>query len=324
MIVLSAIRISEEAQSPLRRAGVECLCVPDAEQDGWKALEALPAEKRAQVRCFIGNPALADEKLFALLPNLRWLQGTAAGLAQDLRWDIIEKHGAVVTAARIHEQGIAELVLGMLLSMAKNLPMLRDKQAAHDFDRGLHPVLMQGKRALIIGAGNIGERCARLLKGALDMATVGISRSPKSSPWLDESLRMADLAAQLPLADAVVLALPHTPETENLLGEAEFAAMKESAYLINIGRGALVDEDALLAALREGRIAGAASDVFWTEPLPADSPLWDEPRLLITPHIAGYLSNYNERICEQLVSNIALFEEGSYARMTGYANEKHY
>lgn len=326
MTVLAARRISEEARGPLTRAGIPCIVLPEAHLNNWQAVRALPEAQRLQIQAMIGDATLVDETLFSLLPNLGWIQGIAAGLsggAQGLDWELVDRQGVVVTAARIHEQGIAELVLGTLLALSKNLPILRDRQAQHAFDRSLTPTLLQGKRALVVGAGNIGERCAKLLKAALEMHVVGISRSKKESPWLDESLGMDALDEELALADAVVLALPHTPETENLMDASRFARMKRSAYLINIGRGSAICEDALMEAL-QGQIAGAALDVFREEPLPKDSPLWDLPNLLITPHIAGYLSDYNERICEQFARNLPLYEAGEYAKMTGYANAKRY
>jgi phosphoglycerate dehydrogenase-like enzyme len=161
-----------------------------------------------------------------------------------------------------------------------------------------------GKTLLIVGLGRIGRRLAQLAK-AFEMHVLATKQNP---PYEDETAAAVhpphELWQLLPQADFVVLTCPLTPATENLIDETALAAMKPSAYLINMARGRVVDEPALIAALQNGRIQGAGLDCFWDEPLPTDSPLWHMPNVLITPHTGGETRQYEERVVNILGQNL--------------------
>jgi phosphoglycerate dehydrogenase-like enzyme len=161
-----------------------------------------------------------------------------------------------------------------------------------------------GKTLLIVGFGRIGQRLAKLAR-AFDLRVLGVRRNPSAgSEGADEIHGTDRLPGLLPRADFVALTCPLTPETQGLIGAAAFAAMKPSAYLINVARGRCVEEPALLAALAEGRIAGAGLDCFADEPLPAASPLWALDNVLITPHAAGETRRYEDNVLDLLVENL--------------------
>jgi phosphoglycerate dehydrogenase-like enzyme len=167
-----------------------------------------------------------------------------------------------------------------------------------------------GKTAVVVGAGRIGSRIARLCK-ALGMRVVAVRRDAgRGAEAADAVLGFRDLAAALPEADFLVLACPLTDETRGLVGAAALAALKPTARLINVARGAVVDEAALVAALRDGRIAGAALDVFAEEPLPAASPLWEMPQVLVTPHTAGETHRYEDNVLDMMMENIGRIWRG--------------
>ena len=166
-----------------------------------------------------------------------------------------------------------------------------------------------GKTLLIVGLGQIGGRLAEIAT-AFDMRVVGLRRNPASGGPADAVRPMGDLKTLLPEADFVALTCPLTPETENLIDRAALAAMKPSAYLVNVARGRVVDEAALIEALAEHRIAGAGIDVTVEEPLAPSSPLWDIPQVLVTPHTAGETRRYEDNVIEILQDNLALLWRG--------------
>jgi phosphoglycerate dehydrogenase-like enzyme len=169
---------------------------------------------------------------------------------------------------------------------------------------------LHGKTLLIIGLGRIGQRLA-ILAQAFGMKVVGVKRDHKVLPGVARLATPAQLLEVLPEADFVALTCPLTAETEGLIGAAALAAMRRSAYLINVARGRVVDEPALIDALRRGAIAGAALDCVLEEPLPATSEIWRLPNVLVTPHSAGETRRYETRIIDLLLENIARFEAGS-------------
>lgn len=195
----------------------------------------------------------------------------------------------------LHDATVAEHTLALLLSLVRRLPQSKVAQSGHVWSRDLGgpqplrpdgPVTtLLGARVLVWGFGSIAKRLAPLLT-ALGAEVRGIARSSGTRAGY-QVVAEADLLEVLPEADVLISILPDTPDTKNALGPAELAALPDHAYFVNVGRGATVDEEALVAALEEGRLAGAALDVTAVEPLPADSPLWDAPGLLLTPHAAG-------------------------------------
>ena len=254
-----------------------------------------------------------------LAPRVRWIQATSAGIGTLMREHRLAERmpdTVFTTAAGIHAQPLAEFCLFAMLWFAKRGPKLIDDQRAHRWDRFAGTDLA-GRTLLIVGMGAIGTELARVAR-AFRMRTIGIKRTADgvepASLHVDELHAPHALRELLPRADVVALIAPHTPETERMIGARELALMRPAAVLVNIGRGVLVDEGALVQALREGRIAGAALDVFETEPLPADSPLWDLPNVLVSPHSASTSDGENARLVELFVDNLERFLEGRALR----------
>jgi phosphoglycerate dehydrogenase-like enzyme len=254
---------------------------------------------------FIGYSLRAEQLKDA--KKLKWIHSTAAGVAQ-LMYPELRESGILVTNPRgVFSVPMAEHTMGLMIAMARNFPdsvRFQDKsawgqQALWDMPRQLTE--LNGKILLIVGFGSIGEELAKRAK-AFDMRVWGVTRSGKGNMSLTEKIAPAsELHSVLPEADYVVIAAPETSETKRLIGAAEISKMKPGARLINVGRGSLLDEIALIAALERGHMSGAALDVTGIEPLPADSPLWKAPNLFITPHTSAVSDRLWQRETELLV-----------------------
>jgi phosphoglycerate dehydrogenase-like enzyme len=269
---------------------------------------------RAEV--LFGLPDDSPASLAAVVrsnPGLRWVQGTAAGTGEQLKAAGLTaeelERVAVTSASGVHVGPLAEFCLLGLLHFTKGVPRLWADQRAHHWDH--YPVAeLRGGTVLVLGLGAIGTEVARLTK-AFGMRTIGINRRGVSdSPHVDEVYPSGDLRDVLPRADAVVVTLPLTDETREMLDAEAIARVKPGAILVNAGRGEVIDEAALVQALREHRLGGAALEVFATEPLPADSPLWDLPDVLISPHTAALSVHENERIDELFCENLRRYLAG--------------
>lgn len=243
--------------------------------------------------------------------SLRWFQTVAAGN------DGMTDHGVpghiTVTGSGGHNAPIvAEAALALLLSIAHIMPDFVAAKAEHRWGRkpDHRYTSLYGKTACVVGFGNIGQEIARRLK-AFDLKVLSVTRSGAAHGLADQAYPVTDLKTAISLADAVILSVPLSPQTHHLIGAAELAAFKPSAYLVNIARGGLVDQAALIAALRENRIAGAALDVADPEPLPADHPLWDAPHLIISPHCGGAGSTESpKRLAATVQENLESFLAG--------------
>lgn len=248
-------------------------------------------------------------------PRLRWVQGTAAGAGELLRHAELtaeERRRVMITKARgVHAAQLAEWAMFGLLAITKGLPRLTVDKAARRWHH--YPVReLRGATVLIVGLGGIGREVARLARG-LGMRTVGVRRHAAAGEGdddVDELRATADLPELVVRADAVVLCLPGTPATEGLFDRTLIEMLPSHAAVVNVGRGPTVDETALVDALTAGRIAGAALEVFATEPLPADSPLWTLDNVLLSPHTAALSIHENERIVEQFVGNLSRYLKG--------------
>lgn len=251
--------------------------------------------------------------MVARAPRLRWFQQWEAGIDWMQRhWPFAAPELVVTTASGIHAVPITEHVLALLLAFARMLPAsLRAQQRREWLDREHGRYFeLAGATLLIVGMGAIGSHIAAAAT-ALGMRVLGVRRSggdpPPGVALLAGPERLPEL---LPQAQAVVLVLPATPATRALIGEGELRLMRPDAYLINVGRGATVDEAALVRALREGWIAGAGLDVFAEEPLPPDSPLWAMEHVIVTAHYAGSTPRYNERAMALFLDNLERFVAG--------------
>lgn len=240
-------------------------------------------------------------------PRLRWVPGTAAGTGEQVKAVGLSKEElervVITSSSGVHVGPLAEFCLFGLLHFTKDLPCLEADQRAHHW--GHYPVTeLRGGTLLVLGLGAIGTEVARLAK-AFGMHTIGVNRRGESdSPHVDEVHSPEHLHHALARADALVATLPLTEETEGMLDADAFAVMRPGAILVDAGRGGVIDEHALVQALRERRLKGAALEVFAIEPLPADSPLWDLPNVLISPHTAALSGHESERIDELFTENL--------------------
>ena len=245
-------------------------------------------------------------------PRLRWIQSSSAGV-EDLADPVLAERGIVLTnAGGVFDVGLAESVLGFLLVFsARILESARRAPGEWVSD----PVrVLRGTVALVVGAGSIGTETGRLLR-SVGLRVRGVARTARPTDDLFESIVGPDgLQAELAIADHVVNVLPITPATRRMFGSSEFAAMKPAAVFVNIGRGATVDEPALIHALERRVIAGAALDVFEEEPLPAENPLWRMPNVLVSPHRAGDHEGWEGDVVALFIDNLRRFVSGEPLR----------
>lgn len=244
--------------------------------------------------------------LYARAPRLRWLQAMGAGVEWALSPELPAK--VVVTRAPgVFGPWMAEYVLGWCLWVTQRIPAYLDAQRRRRWMPDIIPRRLGGTTMLIVGLGDIGRVIGRAAR-ALGMRVIGVSRSGRSLPEAHRVYRVSALRRALGEADWVVVVVPLTAETQGLIGEPELAAMRSSAWLINVARGAVVDETALVNAIRARRIGGAVLDVFATEPLPPDHPLWNLDNVVVTPHISG--PSTPEEITPVFVENLRRFLAG--------------
>jgi phosphoglycerate dehydrogenase-like enzyme len=242
--------------------------------------------------------------------HLRWIHWAGAGVDAALFPELVTSDVQLTNARGVFDVPMAEWVLGMIICFAKQIPQSLEYQAQAEWKHRLAETVA-GKRVLVVGVGSIGSAIGRLLRAA-GMQVEAIGRSARDGdPDFGKVHAVDELQARLPNADYVVLITPLTEQTRNLFGAAEFAAMAAHARFINLGRGALVVEDALLAALHDGQIAGAALDVFVEEPLPPDSPFWHAPNCLVSPHMSGDYFEYETAMAGQFIDNWSRYLVGA-------------
>lgn len=251
------------------------------------------------------------------MPKLAWFQLWGAGV------DWLERHPEarrgdylLTNATGIHDVQIAEHVFALLLALTRRLPAALRAQARggwYHADRA-DVAELAGGTMVVFGFGAIGRRVARLA-AALDMRVIAVKRTPAEAPsWLDRLVTADELARYLPEADALVVTVPLTADTRGAIGPTELALLPRTAFLVNVGRGAVVDEAALVDALREGRLAGAGLDVFATEPLPPASPLRTLDNVVVTGHYAGESPWYDERAMAVFLDNLGRYLAGAPMR----------
>jgi len=274
------------------------------EANSREALAARIAEADVLVCSGLWNNALP-----AMAPRLRFVQSCSAGTDQYDRAVIAAAGIRLASAQGCNANAVSEHAIAQILAILRRLPEARDNQA-RKFWRGMMGDFARredeagGKTVIVVGTGRIGGRIARICK-ALDMQVIGVRRDPSAGAnGADEVHSFQNLPALLPRADFVVLACPLTDETRGLIGAAALAAMKPTAHIVNVARGRVVDETALIAALQAGRIAGAALDVTVDEPLPEASPLWTMPNVLVTPHTGGETHKYEDNVLDMMMENL--------------------
>jgi phosphoglycerate dehydrogenase-like enzyme len=246
-------------------------------------------------------------------PRLKWIQSLATGVDHFLRSPALKPEVMITSGRGIHGPPMREQVVYMMMAVSRNAIRQVEDHQHRVWARRLWSTL-HGKTAVIVGTGVVGAAIGELL-AAFGMHVVGVSRTPRTEKGFGEIMPIDRLQEAAAKADHLINVLPATPGNLNLFDSAVFAAMKPSAYYISAGRGQTVDEAALMAALRERRIAGAAFDVFQTEPLPPDSPFWSLPNVFITPHVGGYIVEYEEFIMPLIVDNMRAFLAGRHGEM---------
>lgn len=251
-------------------------------------------------------------------PKLRFIQSISAGTDQYDRALLRERGVRLASAQGANEEAVAEHAIALMLGLARALHTGRDHQAKRTWrgmigDPAQRERELAGSTLLVIGLGRIGSRLAEIAR-AFRMRVIGLKRDPALAPAaVDEVLTPERLHEALARADYVALTCPLTPQTEGLIGAQELAAMRRSAFLVNVARGRVVDEAALMAALEHGVIAGAGLDVVQEEPLPPSSPLWAMENVIVTPHTAGETQRYERNVIDLLEENLARLSRGETA-----------
>ncbi len=257
-----------------------------------------------------GGSVLARELLLAA-PRLKWFQVITAGVDGLVKEGLVGQGFTITKVSGLAAPAIAEYAIGGMLMLCKGLHVSIRDQADHHW-RFRFTAELTGKTCGIIGLGAIGRETAKRAR-AMGMRVVGSRRRADGTdgdPDCDLLVAHSDLGRILRESDYVVLAVPLTDETRGLIGAPELAQMKPTGYLINVARGAVVDEVALATALADGTIAGAALDVFDREPLPAESPLWGMANVIITPHISGAVEGYAGKVTGMFIENLRRYVAG--------------
>jgi phosphoglycerate dehydrogenase-like enzyme len=318
--VLSAARFTDEQLAQLRAVSSRLELVQhtgrEADQlspDFWHEVEVL---------CTFGKPPAPDQ-----VPNLRWVQLMSAGADHVVDLPVFSDDVILTTTSGIHAINIGELVLAMMLVWGHRLLTMMAYQRKAEWPENRSdlflPQELRGATVGIVGYGSIGREVGRLTQ-ALGMRVMAFDESDDpvdlgytvpgvgdpEGAFPQKLYRPGELKSMLAECDYVVLALPLGPASRGIFGRDELQAMKSSAFLVNIGRGGVVDESMLVQALQEGWIAGAGLDVFEEEPLPASSPLWGMPNVILTPHIAGATPHYHDRAAVVFAENLLRYVDG--------------
>lgn len=240
---------------------------------------------------------------------LRWVHAAGAGVDAILSPRLVQSDVILTNSRGVFDRPMAEYVIGLMLMFAKGFRATIDRQRQKEWVHHETETL-RDKRLLVVGAGPIGREVARLAR-SLGMHVSGVARTARERDEdFERVISDEDLGEALPDADYVVVATPLTGRTRGMFGPERFARMKPGARFINVGRGPIVDEGALVGALREGNISGAALDVFQDEPLPESSPLWDDPRVIVSPHMSGNFSGWLTALGELFAENFGRWQRG--------------
>ncbi len=290
---------------PSRHVDTLRAAFPDVAFEECRTHEALEA---GIVDADIAFSSVVRENTFARARALRWIHSSAAGVGGTLFPALIESNVVLTNSRGLQTAAIAEHILSVVLAWRRGLPIAARRQAARvwaqdELFAAPAPALRE-TRALVVGMGSIGSEAARLLR-AVGMHVDGVVRHPR-----DGAYGVDRLPQLLPSSDIVIITAPHTPETDRLFDRQMLAAMKPGSLLVNVGRGRIIDEAALLEALRQGRPGAAALDVFEREPLPHDSALWEMDNVLVTPHIAGFGARFWENTVELFARNLEHWRRG--------------
>jgi phosphoglycerate dehydrogenase-like enzyme len=246
--------------------------------------------------------------------KLRWIQALGTGVDGIVDRPPFRDGVLVTNMHGLHGDSVPEAAIMLMLALARDLPRAMRNRNARKWER--YPSqLLKGKTVGIFGVGAIAKSLAPKCK-SFGMKVIGITSAVRGVEGFDRMVRRDDLESAVGELDFLVLLTPYTPETHGIVGEKVLAAMKPGAFLVNLARGGIVEEDALVRALREKRLAGAALDVFATEPLPQDHPLWSMDNVIVTPHLGGFHDQYAEQALPTVIENFRKFLSGDTAGMT--------
>lgn len=295
----------------------------DWKESQWKELESLfngyevshdadDREKLADTEVIIHwNKKMSQYWQEGLLPNLKWVQAISAGI-NSMPLEGFEQKGIILTnASGLHQSTISEFVIGALLFHMRGFQASQANQQQKVWEQSLDIRELKGKTMMIFGIGNIGRRLARIAD-AFGMQTIGVNRSGREVEEVNRTVTQDECDQVLGEADIVVNILPETEETRNFFDEKRFSKMKKSTLFVNVGRGTSVETAALIKALNEEILSFAALDVFENEPLEIDSPLWEHPKVFISPHVSGTLEHFRDELFEIVKPNVSAYvSEGS-------------
>jgi phosphoglycerate dehydrogenase-like enzyme len=260
----------------------------------------------------IGDPAI-DQSFIDCMPQLEWIHSLTSGTNRTMALRFARRRPLITSSRGMHGPQMSELTLLHMLSAARQFPRMLDNARAHRWQRWPQ-VILAGRTVLLLGVGSIAEALAPRCK-SFEMRVVGMSSARREVPGFDRIVLRTEVAAELVDADFVVVLLPYNAENHLFVNADFLGRMKAGAILISMSRGSIVDETALLQALGSGHIRHAGLDVFATEPLPADSPLWESPRVTLTPHVGGMSDRYAEQALPILLKNLAAFLAGRVSDM---------
>jgi D-2-hydroxyacid dehydrogenase (NADP+) len=310
-MILILIRLEPHHLDAIRAAapGAKIVVLSDPKEMAEKIGKFIP-----DVEVILANPH-QDRTLpaqFLKGPRLRWIQQRSAGANWLLEYpEVAEKNLIITNASGVHAIPISEHILAFMFCLARDIQRSIRDQVGHRWNR-IHQVTeLDGQTMCLIGLGAVGERTAEKAKG-FNMRILGVRRHPElATPWADQVYGPEHLMGVLPQSDWVIITAPLTRETKGMIGERELKAMKKLAYIINVSRGPIIQEQALIKALQEGWIAGAGLDVFEEEPLPDCSPLWDMENVIITSHYAGRNPYYLDRLIGIFTENLRRYQAGN-------------
>lgn len=305
-IVLVGMTVKPEVIAAFREAAGSAAVVVETEA---AAIAAMPAASAVVVSDNAYTPELA--KAISAAPSLTWMQIVTAGYDNITRLRPPPR-ATITSVGDAFSPSVAVHGVALMLALQRGVHRMAEQKARRVWDKALPSIMVmpEGKTVVVLGFGSIGHEVAKLV-APLGMKVIGLNRTGAAHPLAAEVHKIEALHRVLPLADALIVAAPLNPSTLGIVGAAELALMKRTAVLVNISRGKLVDTMALLAALDEGRLAGAGLDVTEPEPLPPEHPLWDAPNLIISPHVAGAAGPYGtERQIERASANIRRFLNG--------------
>lgn len=302
-VILNMLPLKEEERAAFEAAAPQAIHL-------YAGRKTVTEEQLAQATVIFGSPKPED------LPkavNLKWFQSMWAGTDEYTQPNRIPAGAMLTCSSGSNSRSVAEHMLASLLALYRQLPACRDQQKAHVWKDFPKMKTMLGAFVLVVGAGNVGADFAQLCKALGAETTVGVKRSASGPiPGFDRVCTLDQLDELIPQADVVALTLPHSEQTRGIMSRARLEAMKDDAVLLNGGRGTALDQEALVQLMMGGKLWGAALDVTDPEPLPADSPLWDVPNLILTPHVAGGMRlELTRRNCVgQALENLNRYQAG--------------